>query len=249
MYQESRSLMWFLKPGTLLPQRSTTSGKGTEFCQSVQPASAQRSPPSWLSHKIYLFLSDPQGDSLGSSIPNKPFFLPMEWSGPALSRSFHLCFLVTYWIWSHLGQLIKPRLFEFRQHLVDDVQEESPGQVSFLETVHCSAWLLWVHGCYACTLKRNDPRGFVPGSLLATSVPSHLMIFIAIFFLNLWLGMEGPSLIITWCDCFLGGDPLCWANFLQSNMKMNFHEIMLSRWLDDFIIPDNDFTEFLIWFK
>jgi hypothetical protein len=39
------------------------------------------------------------------------------------------------------------------------------------------------------------------------------------------------------------------ANFRQINLKMYFHVIMLFRWIDDFIVYDDDFIELLNWFE
>lgn len=57
-----------------------------------------------------------------------------------------------------------------------------------------------------------------------------------------WMGVKRPPLLIVWCDGFMGNSPLYWSVFLQINVKMNFHRIMLFRWI-------NDFPEYLAWFK
>ena len=90
---------------------------------------------------------------------------------------------------------------------------------SHVGKIMASKWIFWrwptiFHGCDEWSLRGMDPRDFVPGLLLVADMP----------FLPLL-----HSLIIP------GIGPPYWANLLQINMKMNFHELMLFRLINDFI--------------
>lgn len=103
-------------------------------------------------------------------------------------------------------------------------------------------WISWrcptvLYSCNGWTVGRHSSRSFVPGLLLATNVLSH----VCHCYIPHTSGTGRPLLPIAWCDYFLGDSPLCWASFLQINIKMNFPEIMLFKSI-------NDFVEFLIWF-
>ena len=82
-------------------------------------------------------------------------------------------------------------------------------------------WLTVLHGLNGRTLERHGPRGFIPGLLLTADMPFLLLLH---------------SLMIP------GHKPTLLGKFLKINIKMHFHELMLFRWISDFV-------ESLTWFK
>ena len=111
-------------------------------------------------------------------------------------------------------------------------------QMTSLEIAHhlaplkcvCSgkAWTQRIHHRFASRYWGTD----VPSQVCHCHTP-HL-------FGLVWVHKR-PLLPISWCDYFLGGSPLCWANVLQINMKMKVPEMTLSRLI-------NGFMEFMTWF-
>lgn len=96
-------------------------------------------------------------------------------------------------------------------------------------------WAFWrwptaLHGCSGCTLERHGPGGFISRLFpAAAAVPSHACHCCAPHIsIMVWLGVRDPHCLQSGVsECFLGVSPLCWVNFLQLNMKMNFHDMIL----------------------
>jgi hypothetical protein len=97
--------------------------------------------------------------------------------------------------------------------------------------------------CDGCTSVRHNARASSSDGFLV--LLCMLLFVIAIFLIYL------ASCDLAWGDshCLESvwlllniGSPLYWEIFLEINMKMNFHKLILFKWI-------NDLTELLIWFK
>lgn len=128
-------------------------------------------------------------------------------------------------------------LYILIEQILTPYRTSCSGQVRFL-VAHGFALLWWVYP------RESWPQWLCPW--IASCSWYAFSCLSSLYLSYTWHGVIGCvkslTAYIACCDYFLGDRSLCWASFLKINMKMNALEIMLFRWIKDFV-------EFLIWFK